>query len=135
MKRLVAGMLLLVLCGCQLPPERAPVQRLPENTPPMPYAELLTRARSLATAATEAFYVDKWADLEDAARTLEQTARFLAKAEDVPAKHKGHLTEMSAELVKDANRLLEAAQGKNVKATTDALQRVQSRIREMRLGD
>ena len=83
MKRfLLTGALLLSLSACQLPPERVPLQRLPENGPPLPYAELLTRARAQATVATEAFYVNRWADLEDAAAGLEQTARFLKVSEE-----------------------------------------------------
>ena len=134
MKRiLLAASLLLPLCACQLPPERTPLPRLPENGPPLPYAELLTRARAQATIATEAFYVNRWDDLEDAAKGLEQTARFLAKAEDVPAKQKDVLPVISGDLGKDAGKLREAAAAKNVKGATDALQRIHLKIRELRL--
>src|SRR5947199_10490123 len=91
------GLLLLTLAGCQLPPERLPPPPLPDTSGPLPYAELLTRARLQATAATEACYLDRWADLDDMARGLEQTARFLPKATEVPAKHKDRLTAEAGE--------------------------------------
>jgi len=133
MKRLLLVGCLLLAVGCAVPPERVALQRLPENGPPLPYAELLTRARAQATVATEAFYVNRWPDLEDAAKGLEQTARFLAKAEDVPAKQKDVLPVISGDLAKEAAGLREAAQAKNVKASTDALQRIHLKVRELRL--
>jgi hypothetical protein len=128
-------MFLLVVGGCQLPPDRVPLQPLPENGPPLPYAELLTRARAQATVATEAFYVNRWSDLEDAAKGLEQTARFLTKAEDVPAKNKDNLPEVSGDLAKEAKKLRDAATAKNVKDANDSLQRIHLKIRELRLAN
>jgi hypothetical protein len=132
---LLPGTVLLLLAGCQLPPERVPLQRLPENGPPLPYAELLTRARAQATVATEAFYVNRWADLEEAAKGLEQTARFLAKAEEVPANKKDNLNEMSRDLAKEALKLKEAANAQNVEAATNSLQRIHLKVRQLRLTD
>jgi hypothetical protein len=134
MKRVVLlGCLLLAVAACQLPPERVPLARLPENGPPLPYAELLTRARAQATIATEAFYVNRWTDLEDAAKGLEQTARYLAKAEDVPAKQKDTLGVVSGDLGKEAVKLREAAAAKDVKQANDTLQRIHLKVRELRL--
>jgi hypothetical protein len=134
MKRiLLAGLVLLTLLSCQLPPERAALRPLPPDGPPLPYAELLTRARIQATVATESFYVNRWPDLEDAARGLEQTARYLAKAEDVPAKQKSALAGHSGDLNKEAGKLLEAAKAKNVKEVNMALQRIHLMVRELRL--
>jgi len=134
MKRiLLAASFLLPLCACQLPPERAPLQRLPENGPPLPYAELLTRARAQATIATEAFYVNRWTDLEDAARGLEQTSRYLPRAEDVPPRNKDTLAVMSNDLGKLSTELREAATAKNVKEANDVLQRIHLKVRELRL--
>jgi hypothetical protein len=136
MKRLLmtAG-LCLALVSCQLPAERRDLPPLPEKVVALPYAELLTRARSQATLANEAFYVNKWVELEDAAKGLEQTARFLAKADDVPAKHKDTLPEASGDLAKLAAQLREAAGAKDVKKVTAALQRVHLKIRELRLAN
>jgi hypothetical protein len=130
-----SGSLLLVLAACQMPQERAALTPLPEDTPPLPYAELLTRARYQATLATEAFYVDKWAEVEDAARGLEQTARFLPKSQDVPPKQKDALPVVSGDLSKEAGRLLEAARNKDVKEANDALQHVHLVVHELRLDN
>jgi hypothetical protein len=128
---LLSGLLLLVP-ACAVP-ERVALQPLREDGPPLPYAELLTRARAQATIATEAFYVNKWADVEDAARGLEQTGRYLGKAEDVPAKQKDELTAVSTSLSKDAVKLRDAAKSQDVKETNDSLQRLHLTIRELRL--
>jgi hypothetical protein len=125
----------LALAGCQAPPERVPLQRLPDNGPPLPYAELLTRARALATAATESFYVNHWAEIEDSARSLEQTARYLAKAEDVPANRKDLLPRTSSDLALEAAKLREAASTQNEKEVNNSLQRIHLMVRELRLAN
>jgi hypothetical protein len=130
-----SGSLLLILAACQMPQERAVLTPLPDDGPPLPYAELLTRARYQATLATEAFYVDKWTEVEDAARGLEQTARFLPKSGDVPAKQKDSLPVVSGDLSKEAGRLLEAAKSKDVKQANDALQHVHLVVHELRLDN
>jgi hypothetical protein len=128
---------LLILAGCVLPEERPPLRPLPEGSPPLPYAELLTRARQQATSATNGFYVNDWTELEDAARNLEQTARFLPKATDVPDRYKENLASTAGDLGKDATSLREAATAKekDVKRITALLTSINSRIREMRLED
>ncbi|HVS34932.1 MAG TPA: hypothetical protein VMS17_05080 [Gemmataceae bacterium] len=127
------GLLLLILAACQAPPERAALTPLPDDSPPMPYAELLTRARYQSTLATEAFYVDKWTEVEDAARGLQQTARFLPKAQDIPVRQKDSLPVVSGDLAKEAGKLLEAAEAKDVQKTNDAIQHVQLVVHELRL--
>jgi hypothetical protein len=135
MRRVFLVACLLAAGSCQVPPERVPVQRLPENGPPLPYAELLTRARAQATYATEAFYVNHWTDLEEAARGLEQTARFLTRAEDVPANRKAQLPEASTALAKEADKLRDAAAKQNDKDANAALQRIHLMVRDLRLAD
>jgi hypothetical protein len=127
--------LLLVLSGCQLPPERVPLRPLPEEggVLPVPYAELLTRARYQVSLATEAFYLDRWGELEDAAKGLEQTARFLPKATEVPPKQKDALPVLSADLGKEAAKLRDAARQKQVKESNEALQQLHLKVRELRL--
>jgi hypothetical protein len=131
---LLAGAL-LAAAGCALPPERPALRPLPDEAASLPYAELLTRARIQASMATEAFYVNRWNELEDAARGLEQTARFLPRAEDVPPRHKDTLAVVSADLGKEAAKLRDAAKGQNVKETNDILQRVTLKVRELRLDN
>jgi hypothetical protein len=133
--RSLALFLFLLLFGCQLPGERVPLRTLPEDGPPLPYAELLTRARFQATNATEAFYLNKWGDLEESAKGLIQTARFLEKATDVPAKHKDTLPVVAGDLRKEAANLQEAAKAQDVKKSGDILQRIHLKIRELRLED
>jgi hypothetical protein len=123
------------LSACSVPGERVPLQPLPEKLTALPYAELLTRARTQANLANDAFYVDRWGDLEDSAKGLEQTAKFLAKADDVPSKHKDSLAVSSADLGKEAAALREAAATKDVKKATTSLQRIHLKIRELRLSN
>jgi hypothetical protein len=121
------------LCGCQLPGDRASLRPLPEEVQPVPYAELLTRARTEASIATEAFYVNRWNDLEEAAHRLEVTARYIPKAEDVPPANKDSLSVVSGDLGKEAVNLREAAKAQDVKKTNEILRLVNLKIRELRL--
>jgi hypothetical protein len=138
MKRtLICAALLAALVSCQTGPEQrsTPLPPLPEKVQAMPYGRLLERARAQAKAATEAFYVDNWADLEEAARGLEQIALYLIKAEDVPGKHADTIKTTSADLGKLAKSLREAATAKDVKKTTEVLTKIQLQVREMRLSE
>jgi hypothetical protein len=135
MKRVLlsVSLVLLALPACQLPAEHEPLRLLPEDRGAVPYAELLTRARLQSTLATEAYYTDKWPELQDAATGLEQTARFLTKAQDVPVKQKDTLPKMSEELAKQAVLLRDAAKEKNEAKVKETLTRVMSMVRELRL--
>lgn len=135
MKRILLSSTLVFLAGCAVPAERVPLQPLPENGQVLPYAELLTRVRGQARAANDAYYLDRWGDLEDLAKGIEQSARFLSKAEEVPKKNKDVLVEVTGDLAKNAKLLREAAAAKNVKETTASLQQINAKIRELRLTD
>jgi hypothetical protein len=119
--------------GCQLPPERPAPPPLLEDAPPLPYAQLLTRARQQATAATEAFYVNRWTDLEDDAKGLEQTARFLKKATDVPTSHASTLGNDAEALRADAAKLRESARSQNAGQINEIMQRINLKVRELRI--
>ncbi len=125
--------MLLFIAGCQMPAERLP-RPLPDDSGPLPYAELLTRARAQAKVMLESFYVDKWADLEDAARGLEQTARFLERAEDVPDTHRESLPALCASLSKNSAKLREAAAVKNVDDVNKLMSEINKEVRQMRLS-
>jgi hypothetical protein len=101
----------------------------------LPYPQLLTRIRAQSNAAYEAFYLDHWNELEDMAKGIEQTARFLSKAEEVPEKKKQTLTEVTGDLAKSATRLKGAAVAHSVKDATDALQQITLKVRQLRLTD
>jgi hypothetical protein len=140
MKRLLlpAGLfaVLTVVSGCTAPEARVPLPPLPEeNPPPFRYSELLERARYQAAGATEAFYRNRWGELEEFAKGLEQTARFLPKAEAVPARRRENLAILSADLGKESARLREAARGQDSKACNDAMTRVNATVRELRPDD
>jgi hypothetical protein len=129
------ALLLVLLLGCTLPPEQVPLKPLPEGGPPQPYVDIVGRARVQATAANEAFYINNWSDLEEAARGLEQTALFLAKSSEVPGNHKDTLVSETSDLGKEATQLREAAKNHDTKHATEALQRINLQVRALRPSD
>jgi hypothetical protein len=133
MKRILCLAVLCLAVGCVAPGERTPLRLLPDDNPPLPFAELLTRARAQANAAVDASYVDNWSELEDAARGLEQTAKFLTKAVEVPAKQKDTLPVIAGDLGKEATTLRDAAKAKDVEKTTGSLTRIQQTVRKLRI--
>ena len=54
---------------------------------------------------------------------------------EVPTKHKDTLAAVSGDLGKDAVKLREAAKAHNIKDATDTLQRVNLKVRELRLDE
>lgn len=133
MKRtLIFGVALLLAEGCQLPPEKVAVMPFPEEGKPVPYGDLVLRARLQAQAATEAFYVDRWADLEEAAKALEQSARFLPKSTDVPDDKKKDLPAKADQLGKEATQLMDLAKAQKVKESNETLQRINLLVRDLR---
>jgi hypothetical protein len=133
MKRTLCVLLLCLTSGCLGPGERTPLQLLPDDTPPLTYAELLTRARAQAKFAFDASLTDNWAEVEDAARALEQTAKFLPKATEVPVKQKDTLPVLAGDLGKEAVNLREAAKGKSLEKTKASLTSLQEAVRKLRL--
>jgi hypothetical protein len=123
---------LVFASGCQVPPEQLPLQPVPQNGNGMSYAEVVLRARLQAGAATEAFYVNDWKALADAARNIEETARLLIKTSAIPARQKDRLNAYSDEMAKAAAELRRAADAHDVNRCTDALQRINLKVREMR---
>jgi hypothetical protein len=79
------------------------------------------------------YYLDKWGDLEEAAKGLEQTARFLPKASDIPANQKDSLPVTAGDLGKEAANLREAAKAKDKKKIEESLNVIHTKIRELRL--
>src|SRR5262245_36634106 len=106
---------LMLIGGCALPAEeRIPVQPLPDNGLTT-YPDVVTRARHQATAATEAFYVNQWNEVEEAARRLDQSARLLVKSTDVPPRQKEKLNAHADDLSRAAGDLAKAAKAQDVK--------------------
>jgi hypothetical protein len=126
------GLLLtVVLVGCRIS-EREGLNPLPENAPPLAYADMINRARGQATSALDAYYIDAWLDLEQTAQRLEQTARLLPKTTHIPDAFKTKVEPESEALRQDAVKLLEAAKAKNATQANDAMQRINQRIRQLR---
>jgi hypothetical protein len=123
---------LVAFSACRLPPDRTPLNPLPEDGQVFTYEEILSRARAQAATALEAFFVDNWAELADAARGLEQTARFLPKAVEPPANLAAKLVKESVILHKEALRLIDAANARDVNAANETLQRIHLMIRQLR---
>jgi hypothetical protein len=82
--------------------------------------------------ALEAYYVDRWAEVEDAARGLEQTARFLRRATEVPPTRQGDLSLRTDTLADAAKQLRDAAKAKAGEQVNAVLQRINSQVRELR---
>jgi hypothetical protein len=136
MSRAVLGSLslLLVAVGCRLPPEPLPLPPLPDDSPALTYTSTVDRIRRQVAAATDAFYVDGWAEVESSARGLEQSARFLEKSTEVPEARKTRIGELSAGLVREAARLRDAARAKNARQVSDSLQQLHVTVRVLRSG-
>ena len=123
--------LIALVAGCKIT-EREGQNPLPENGPPLPYAEMITRARGQAAAALDAFYIDSWMELEQAAQRLEQSARLLPKSTHIPDTFKDKVGPEAELLRKDALQLSEAARTQNAKLANEAMQRINQRIRQLR---
>jgi hypothetical protein len=135
MHRAYLMVFLFVLClGCATTVERqALVTPLPEDAPAAPYSQLLDRARAQAIAATEALYVEDWSECDDAGKALEQTARFLHKATDVPADQKDNLPVVSGDLGKEAAHFREMVKVKDGDKANDVLARINHMVRRLKL--
>jgi hypothetical protein len=132
MHRALISCLFLAVVGCQAPPQRAPVTPLPEDAAAQPFADLAVRARQQAMTALEAYYVDHWAEVEEAARGLEQTARFLRRATGVPPARQGDLSLRADTLADAAKQLRDAAKTRASEQVNSVLQRINAQVRELR---
>jgi hypothetical protein len=130
--RILFPTVLLTLLGCQSPAQRASVTPLSEDAAPQPFTELVTRARQQAMTALEAYYVDRWPEVEEAARGLEQTARFLRRATDVPAVRQSDLSLKADALADAAKKLREAAKSQAGDQVNLILQRINAQVRQLR---
>ena len=124
-------LLLVLLAGCRIS-EREGLNPLPENAAPLSYAEMVNRARGQASSALDAFYIDAWLELEQAAQRLEQTARLLPKTTHIPETFKMKVESESEQLRQDAVKLVEAARAKNATHVNETMQRINLRIRQLR---
>jgi hypothetical protein len=119
------------LCGCQTGPEPIKLLPRPADGQPLPLAEQLQRCRVQAMAATEAFYLDQWQNVEDQARALESAARTLPQAPDATAEQKTRLAEPAQQLATFAQQLASAAKAADVGKVNAALQQLHLHIRNL----
>lgn len=131
---LTCGVAIVLLCGCQLPPEQVPLKPLPEDGSAIPFADLVTRTRAQVDAAREAFYEDNWTFVAEAGRILEKTAQLLPKTTEVPSGQRDSLAVQAGDLAREAQRLTEAARGKDVKSANEALQRLHLIVRQLTMS-
>ncbi|NBR05255.1 MAG: hypothetical protein EBT92_05740 [Planctomycetes bacterium] len=125
----------LFTLGCQSVSEKAAsVQPLAENAPVPPYQDLLSRARNQSSVATESFFINNWAELEDAAKGLEQTSRLMSKSGDMPENKKEAILAASSDLNREAAKLKEACRTKNEAEVNTQLQKITLKIRELRIN-
>jgi hypothetical protein len=124
---LVLAALAFLLPGCCVR-ERQAMNLLPEGAVVF-YEELLDRAKLQVNVATEAFYVDDWAELKKVALALEQTARFLPKAPDLPKDRAKEVTQKAQELSKECLQLAQEAQAKDIKGVNARLQSINLHVR------
>jgi hypothetical protein len=123
--------LIVAIAGCRQF-EHEGAMPLPDNAPPLSYEDMLNRARGQSSAALDAFYIDAWIELEQAAERLEQTARLLPKSTQIPAAVKLKLAAEADELRQDALKLRDAARAKNATQANEAMQRINQRVRQLR---
>jgi hypothetical protein len=123
----------LALVGCQITPDpQRNLQPLPVDGPVLTYNEVVQRARSQAMIATEAFYVDQWADVERAAISLEDTARYLPRALEIPTANKASVEARATSLGREATALRTAVKSRDEKKTNEIMQRINLLVRELR---
>ena len=127
------GLAVALPLGCVAPAaQRADVPPAPVDVSTFDFRQLLTRARQQATGATEAFYLDNWRGLEQAAGSLEQTARLLPRTEGVNDENRQRVSDGSIKLADFAKELGEAARSKDVEVSTSRLASIGLMIRELR---
>ena len=122
---------LALLSGCRAV-ERASLAPLPDDAAPMPFSDVVSRARLQAMSANEAFYLDNWVALDEAARGLEQTAKFLKRAVNVPPARVADLESRADNLAREAAQLRAMAQKHDVDQVNAILQRIHYQVRDLR---
>jgi hypothetical protein len=126
------ALLALLFLGCTTTGEPlALVRPLPDDAGAQPFAELLRRGRAQGIAATEALYIEDWAEADEAGKALEQTARFLNKATDVPDDKKDNLPALSGDLGEDASKFRTLVKAKDGDRANEVLARINFKLRKL----
>ncbi len=125
---------MLCVAGCQSP-EKAAIQPLPPDSPPMAYSELVARGKAQVAAAHEFFYQDRWDEVKQAAVALQETAHRLSalKPDNVPTIKQEQLADLTKELTQAALQLNEAGLDKDVTKATESFRRLHLVVRQLRV--
>jgi hypothetical protein len=130
--RRIYPLLFLLILGCTTTGEPLGlVKPLPDDAGAQPFADLVKRGRIQGIAATEALYVEDWIEADEAGKGLEQTARFLNKATDVPEDKKDNLPVLSGDLGKDATQFREFIKAKDGDKANEVLARINFKLRKL----
>jgi len=120
-----------VVFGCSSSEKIAPVV-LPEEGASTDYVDFLPKLRTLAWRATEAFYRDRWDELDDAAQSLERAVKVLKQSKNVPPRVQGELATRCEKLTAECGQLREACRTRAVNGASEHLQQIHILIRELR---
>lgn len=131
MFRIIVLSLLGLSLGCTTT-DRITTVAIPEDGTAVDYAEFLPRLRTLAWRATEAYYRDRWDELDEAVVTLERAVKVLAQAKNVPARVQPELSTRCQNLIAECSRVHDAATTRSESAASDHLQKIHVLIRELR---
>jgi hypothetical protein len=112
--------------------DRITAVAIPEDGTAVNYEEFLPRLRTLAWRGTEAFYRDRWDELDDAMITLDRAVKVLEKANNVPARVQPELASRCQNLIAECAKVRDAAKTRSEAAASDHLQKIHVLIRELR---
>jgi len=122
------------LCyGCQSLEKQA-LEPLPADAPPLPYADLVERARRQVWAAQEIFYRDSWDELVKATEALQETAQRLSqvKAEQVPTRCRPIWPKPAEEFGTAVRKLQDAARHQDAIQSANAFQTLHLVLKQIR---
>lgn len=134
MNRTAFAILTCLAVGCATTGDRvAPtVVVVPEDGSGTNYDELLPKLRTLSWQATEAFYRDRWDELEQSAVAIDKAVKALRQTKNVPARVAPDLAARCDELSAECRELKSAVAAKSPEKTSDHLQKIHLLVRELR---
>lgn len=132
--RVITLFVLCCLAGCQSP-ERASITPLDANSPPLTFAELMSRGKSQLNAAQEYYFNDDWKDVEVAAVAIKETGNSISQLKIVgaTAEQNAKLAQLSKEYMEAADQLKQAGTDKNANKTSQLFQRLSEIFRQLRI--
>ncbi|MFL5327800.1 MAG: hypothetical protein ACJ8C4_02710 [Gemmataceae bacterium] len=117
--------------GCASSDRIAPVV-IPTDGANTDYVEFLPQLRSLAWRTTEAFYRDRWDELDEAAQTLDRAIKVLPQSKNIPQRLQADLPARCTVISEECAKLRQASRERSAAAASDHLQKIHVAIRELR---